>query len=248
MKTDKKSAAWRSVAIVAFVLCVAFAWIAFDTLAGICERGVRQIAVPHCTGRALSALSLGEEFDVHVEYRYDDAHAAGTVIAQSPAGGAKRTLSAKMPTCALRLTVSKGTARAMVPDFVGRDAREAEVHLRALGFRVYRVEKRTDAPAGRVLLMHPCAGVTLNVGEAVTLTVSTGLPAQTVTVPDLTGLSRADALMQVYLSHLRVGEVVDVQSDAAAGTVVRQSHLAGTTVVSNTRITLYVSASNQNFE
>ena len=248
MKTNKNTAAWRRVAITAFTLCAAFAWIAFDTLAGICERGVRQIEVPYCTGRALSALSLGEGFDVRVEYRHDAEHAQGTVIAQSPAGGTKRTLSAKKPTCALLLTVSKGAARATVPNFVGKDARVAEAELRALGFRVYRADKRSDAPVGQVLLMNPCAGACLNVGDAVTLTVSAGIPTQTVTVPDLVGLSRAEALMQAYLAHLRVGEVIDVDADAEAGRVVRQSHLAGTTVVSNTRITLYVSAGNQNFE
>ena len=74
-----------------------------------------------------------------------------------------------------------------------------------------------------------------------TLTVSAGEPAVTVTVPNVVGLTRADALIRLWLCQLSVGSVIEEISAEEAGSVIRQSHQPGTVVMSGTKITLYVS-------
>ena len=58
-------------------------------------------------------------------------------------------------------------------------------------------------------------------------------------------MSRADALIRLWLCQLNVGEVVETPSDAPAGTVIRQSHAEGTVVLPGTKITIYVSQENE---
>lgn len=241
MQTDKQTVFWRRTALVAVLLTAVLLWIALDVWLGFTERDGCTVAIPDCMGRAVSALTPDACFDVTVEYRYDEQAPKGVVIAQSPAAGVQRKLSPNAPTCALKLTVSLGRERIVLSDEVGADVREAVARLRERGLRVKTVTVTGSAPEGQVLDMQPAAGTALFRGDAVTLTVSAGTPVQTVKVPDLTGISRSDALVQIWLSQLSVGDVVEMFADAPVGTVVRQSHLAGTVVRAGTRITLYIS-------
>lgn len=241
MQTDQQTVLWRRVALIALVLAAVLLWIALDVWLGLTEPDGRAVTVPDCTGRTVSELALDVCFDVTVEYRYDDNAPEGAVISQAPRAGAQRKLTKSTPTCALRLTVSLGKERVTLRDEVGSDMREATARLRGMGLRVVTAVQASNAPEGRVLDMQPTAGTVLLRGDTVTLTVSAGTPTQTVKVPDLTGVSRADALVQLWLSQLSVGDVIEISADAPDGTVVRQSHRAGTVVRAGTRITLYIS-------
>ena len=63
----------------------------------------------------------------------------------------------------------------------------------------------------------------------------------TVTVPDVRGLSRSEALMQLWLAQLSVLDVIEEDSVEEPGVVIRQNYLPGTVVMAGTKLTLYVS-------
>ena len=73
------------------------------------------------------------------------------------------------------------------------------------------------------------------------LSVSAGTPNKTVEVPNLVGLSRSDALVKLWLAELSVAEVTEEPSLLPVGSVIRQSHVAGTLVSAGTPVTLVVS-------
>ena len=77
--------------------------------------------------------------------------------------------------------------------------------------------------------------------SAEVITSPSSVLEESVTVPQFYGMTRADALVQLWLAKLSLAEVVEVDSEHPSGTVVRQSHKAGTVVPSGTRLTLYVS-------
>ncbi len=243
MQADKQTVFWRRVTWITLTLSAVILWIALDTWLGFTGNDARTVEIPNCRGKIAETLELAEYFNVTVEYRYDDEVPEGVVIAQAPTGGTQRKLSKNTPTCAIKLVVSLGREQILLPDAVGSDVREAVARLREMGLQVKTVMQTGSAPEGAVLAMQPTAGATLARGDTVTLTVSAGAPAQTVKVPDLAGLSRADALMRLWLSQLTVGEVIDIPSDAPDGTVVRQSHRAGTVVMAGTRVTVYIADS-----
>ncbi len=232
---------WRWAAVLSFAMAVATGWVVFDSLfAPFGEKSV-SVEIPELRGGSLEKDGLEEWIDLHIEYRYDGETPAGEVLSQTPTAGSFRKLTAERPRCRIEVVVSLGEETLTLPEVVGRDARETEAALRAQGFAV-EIETQTGGYAvGTVLASEPRAGTEMPKGGKVILTVSAGTQTKTVAVPDLKGLSRSDALVQLWLSQLSVGEVVEEDSFEAIGTVIRQSHQAGTVVTAGTRVTLFVS-------
>ena len=140
----------------------------------------------------------------------------------------------------LTLTVSLGTEEKEVPNVLGQDIRVASATLRDNGFIV--IEQYTAGGIeGEIIEITPSVGTVLPVGSTVTVMVSKGIPAQTVTVPNLIGLSRSAALLELFRCNLTVGEVIEESSDAPPNTVIRQSPTAGSLVEPNTKLKLTVS-------
>ena len=233
--------AWRTACGLLLVLLLALAWTVFDTLCSPRGEPSRTVEIPDLCGIDEDRLPTYDWMELKTEYRYDANIPAGTVLSQSPPAGSRRKLTKSKPHVTVTLSVSLGHETVTLPTLVGRDVRDATAALRALGLSVKTVERAGAFPPGTVLAVEPSAHATLPKGATVTLTVCTGAPTKTVKVPDLIGLSRSEALVRLWTMELGVLEVLEEESDAPDGTVIRQSHLPGTTVVADTRITLTVS-------
>ena len=227
--------------MLSLLLVIGAAWIVFDDLFAPFGEKSLSVEIPDLCGKRLESVELADWMDAKIEYRYDAKQAAGVILAQSPTGGSRRKLTAQKPRCQMTLTVSLGEETVVLPNVIGRDRREAEALLRELGLGVQTEAVAGPHQEGSVLGIEPRAGTEVPVGSRVKLSVSAGTPSQTVTVPDVRGLSRSDALVQLWLAQLAVGDVIEVDADAEGGTVIRQSHQGGTLVRAGTKVTLYVS-------
>ncbi len=232
---------WRRTALFAFALLLAVSWIALDSLS-LTPVEEQVVEVPNYCGLVAVELTPLSWLEIETEYRYDSSLPAGTVLSQMPEGGSLCKLSERHPVCEMTLVVSLGVESPILPELVGEDARVATAALRELGFSVHIQEVHAARPAGEVLSLSPSPGSALPRGSVVTLTVSIGEQIGMVTVPNLKGLSRAEALMQLWRTGLSVGEVVEEASTAPPGTIIRQSHPAGCRVSAGTPVTLYASA------
>ena len=235
---------WRRAAAVAAVLSLAVGWITADILLMPRKEEPTTVEIPHFCGLSMENIRAEEWLAVDIEYRYDESTPAGVVFSQTPTGGSRRRLG-EDGACQVTLVVSLGRESILLPQTVGRDVYEVATELRNLGLVVNTVMESSPREAGRVLESEPRAGESLPKGATVTLTVSQGEKQKTVTVPTLCGLSRADALIRLWLCQLNVGEVIEASSEAPAGTVFQQSHAAGTVVLPGTKITIYVSRENE---
>ena len=233
--------AWRWAAVASVLMALATGWIVFDNLFAPFGEASVSVEVPNLVGETVGETALDEWVDLETEYRYDADTPAGVVLSQTPVGGSFRKLTAEAPRCRIAVVVSLGEEAVTLPNVVGREVRETVAELRSLGFAVETVTQTGAHPEGTVLSSEPRAGTLLPKGGRVTLTVSAGTPSKTVQVPELIGLSRSDALVRLWLSQLTVGEVVEIDSEQAVGTVVRQSHQANTVVAAGMRVTLFVS-------
>lgn len=240
-RQNKRVKALRRVTAVSLVLTLAVLWVSLDSWFGFTRKDSSvRVTIPDFCGERYDTLAFETWQTVTAEYRYDPNVPAGTVLAQRPVAGSVRKLSEERATCHLTLTVSLGTEQVTAQNVAGMDVRKAVQLLRSEGFAVETVMQTGPYPEGRVLAMEP-TGI-LPRGSRITLTVSAGEPAKTVRVPDVKGLSRSDALIQLWLSQLAVGEVVEERSAELPGTVIRQSHQPGTVVMAGTKIKLYISA------
>jgi eukaryotic-like serine/threonine-protein kinase len=129
----------------------------------------------------------------------------------------------------VRLIVSRGPEQVTVPDVVGLSRDSAEARLRDEGFGVSVEEQESDEPEGDVISQSPEGGSSVARGETVTITVSTGR-AQ-VDIPDVVGLSEADARDRLSRAGLgATSQERTVTDPGQDGVVIEQRPASGTEV------------------
>ncbi|HVL99068.1 MAG TPA: Stk1 family PASTA domain-containing Ser/Thr kinase [Egibacteraceae bacterium] len=185
---------------------------------------------------AAELARLGLELTV-AGSEHDFAMPAGHVLAQDPGPGARLRRGGSVA-----VVVSAGRAPVVMPGVAGLEREEA---LALLQGPEYRFEVRVDeehsrVPAGQVQAQMPPEGEALTQGDAVVINVSLGV--RQVTVPDLSGMDRAEAeeaLAEADLLAAFTGEYSD--EFPTPGDVIRQSVGPGTEVDEGSTVTVTVS-------
>lgn len=136
----------------------------------------------------------------------------------------------------------------VLPEMVGKNADDVKNQLNSLGLipEYNKYEPSTKYESGVVMAASLQDGTEAKEGDAVEtgshilLTVSVGQNG--VEIPDVTGLSRAEAMVKLKQSGFTDISVQDVDSnDVEKGKIVSQSPDAGTTVPDDTAITIMIS-------
>ena len=139
----------------------------------------------------------------------------GQVVRQRPGAG-DRIATRGIVT----LFVSRNPALVAVPNVVGASEAAAAARLQRAGLRARGENVFARGRPGRVVRQTPTAGAEIERGRLVVVYVSRG--RQTVPVPDVDGLSAADARRQLERAGLRA-VIVPVAASAEPGTVVAQN-------------------------
>lgn len=189
-------------------------------------------------GEAETALK-----NASLAFRYGTAEPHATaprdvVIWQDPPPGVVAEQNAEVT-----LVVSAGPPKIPVPDVAGLESALARRLIEAAGLAVSRVESlQAPSPKGVVMVTRPGPGTILAPGAAVIIVVSRG--AATISVPNLLGLTQADARTRLELEGLQLGTVTRQRTaDASPGTVVGQRPAAGTLAASGTVVDIVVARS-----
>jgi len=164
----------------------------------------------------------------------------GTVIWQDPPPGVIARDGLKVT-----LVVSAGPPKIPVPDVAGLGVELAQRLIAAAGLTVSQVESvQAAAPQGLAMLTRPPAGTVLAPGGALALVVSRGAP--TISVPNLLGMSIADARSRLELEGLQLGTPTRRRTaDANPGTVIEQRPASGTLASPRTVVDIVVARSPQ---
>lgn len=166
-----------------------------------------------------------------------DSAAVGTVISQKPAAGI--TLK---PGSEVALVLAAAPEQTHVPDVSGKKLEEAETTLAKARLRPYRVDSySTNLAVDYVISQLPSAGAELAPGSAVALAVSKGPAPGNVAVPNVGGLSEADAKSIIGTRKLRSEVYRSYTSSVAAGLVMTQTPTPGTLVGYDSVVQLLVS-------
>jgi beta-lactam-binding protein with PASTA domain len=128
--------------------------------------------------------------------------------------------------------------KVVVPKVIGMTQAAAETKLHGLELDTKAGQEFSSKPAGVVFAQAPGGGTQTEPGGLVTLSVSKGPHA--VAVPNTVSLTEADAVASLTEAGLQA-DVVQVPSNARAGTVVAQSPTSGTTVDPGATVRLNVS-------
>ncbi len=148
--------------------------------------------------------------------------ATGTVISQSIAES-HRIKSGQ----AITLTISSGAKQIIVPDVTGKSEEYGKAMLTESGFvpEVVTVSDN-DVAEGLVIRTSPEAKLSVPEGSTVTMYVSSGKATVKVSLPDCSGLSKADATKLLESKGLKVGNITEVDNtdkNYSAGVVLSQT-------------------------
>jgi serine/threonine-protein kinase len=207
------------------------------------QQRVPQVAVPNLVGASSLAEAqemAGDDFEVVVGDRVEAEAPLSSVVAQDPAEGARVDRGSEVEVDVVNTRV------ATLPDVTGESEGEARRTLEDAGFDV-EVETREseETDRGRVVGQEPSGGggeqVEVEPGPTtVTLTVGEG-PA-IARVPELTGLSPAEAEAALGEVGLALGEQGQESSDTVQeGLVVTQSPAPGVEVREESAVAVNIS-------
>lgn len=144
----------------------------------------------------------------------------------------------------VRLKIARPEKMVSIPDLLGRSLRSAELALNQVGLEVDTVyeEYNSDVPSGNVTWQYPKGGDMLNKGMGLHLTISLGVPPNFFQVPNLFGLSKKKAILDIEKAGFKIGKIFYRQNeDLIPYTVLDQSIAAETVLEKPINIDLTVS-------
>ena len=158
----------------------------------------------------------------------------GTVVGQAPGAGERAAVGS-----AVDLVVATPVT-VRVPDLLGLDETAVETLLASRELDAGIVERQTsDRTPGTVLAQEPAAGTRVVLGTAVAFVLAVP-PA--VILPDLAGMTEADALETLAGSDLASGALEFRESATEAGLVLEQWPAAGQAVDVGSAVDLVIAA------
>jgi len=217
---------------VAVLLAVLAAWL---FLAG----PLAHTTVPRVVGTsqqaAVRALT-GRHLQASVVRAFDESVRPGFVMATDPGAGADVRRGTTV-----RLTVSKGPERYVVPPLAGRTQADAQQQLAATHLTLGAVTQAYDekVPDGQVIRTAPPAGTRVKRGATIALVISRG--REPISVQNFTGKPADQAVQALTAAGLQVDATQQVNSDTVPqGAVVSQDPPGGT-LYRGDKVTLVVS-------
>jgi beta-lactam-binding protein with PASTA domain len=216
-------------ALLVLVLLLVFAFSALSAMRFAIHG--RETVVPKLTGLTTAEaerLAQANGLLLQVENRFYSDVAAGRIVSQLPAEGAR--VRRGWP---VRVAESLGAQRRTIPNVVGASRRAAEINLRRRGLDI-AAEATVALPGAEpesVVAQSPAPEVEAS-SPSVQLLVATAGDAQFV-MPDFSGRPLAEALR--VLQQAGFG---NVKASAAAGAVAHQSPAAGQRVTPSSAVYL----------
>ena len=239
----KKSKRRKVIALVAVAALIAAAVAAAVYFFG---SETKTYSIPNLSGLTKDEAIAAIQKDGHFTYggcteQYDSTIAAGYVVDQSPNQGREFAEGTS-----ITFTVSKGpepAASVTVPDLTNMTVEEAEAELAKYKLTGKSGNSKTSdsVEVGKVCDQSVKAGTTAKAGDTITYYLSSG-PAE-LTIPDVTGLSEADARSELKAAGFtNVGAVYKNSDSVDEDHVISTSPSSGNKITADTSITLTLSS------
>jgi serine/threonine-protein kinase len=202
----------------------------------------RYHSVPDVAGdsRATAVTGLrqaGFAVDSVVDQEYSETAAAGTVLGSHPDAG-----SHLLDGRSVRLVISRGAERFVVPQVAGQDYDAAQQAFATIPVRLTR--RNTPDPTGKIapgqiIRTDPGPAARVKRDSTVTVYVSTGPPI--IAVPDVVGKSKDEASATLTKAGFKLDLAQDYSDTVPAGSVIRQDPVGRASVAKFSTVNLVIS-------
>ena len=200
----------------------------------------KEVLMPNLVGVDLETAKktiseLGLVLETSSE-EYNSEYAKDVIISQEPKY--TENYNIKMGTT-LKIVVSKGIEKAIVPKVLGMNQEDATKALEDAKLKIEIIEEESKKiEAGYVISQETDPDTEVFAGDIVKIHVSTGI--KKVSVPSLIGKKEEDASKELTDIGLKVITTLDEDSSKDNGVVLKQSIDAGTEVEEETSVTLTI--------
>ena len=183
------------------------------------------------------------DFEIVPQFKEDSELVKGTILDQDPKANKDIDRGGTI------IVYIAGVAEENpIPDLKGKTFSEAEMQLKALGFKVEGpiMEKNDSVKVGTVLRTDPVSGTSVAAGSTVTIYIATNKNVTPVAVPNLLGMTVSEARAALNA----VGLILDEDrseyraSSSTKNTVVGYEKV-GETVLPGTKIAVYISTGSE---
>src|SRR5947209_9896231 len=167
-----------------------------------------EVKVPKIIGmtpEAASALLSDRGLIMDVQDRfYSPEISEGKIMSQAPSPEAVVRRAYRV-----RVAVSLGPQRALIPDLIGKSGRTAEISVQRRGLEVgtIAVLHLPDVPADQVVAQSPAPNANTMTSRKVSLLVSAPADDESYVMPNFVGAHLADASQAISEVGLRLGKI-----------------------------------------
>ena len=179
-----------------------------------------------------------------IEEVYSDEVEQGKVISQKPEAGTNYDVNKNSP---VKLTVSKGIKKVLVPKVIGMTLEEAVEELQKYELEIDEIKEESQTvQEGIVIRQEVEEGTEITAGSKITVYVSSG--PKKVTVTDIVGKDEEEAKKILTEGLLEVEVKYSEDTSKSNGIVLKQSIDGGTVVEEGSKITITVNKIQENVQ
>lgn len=188
----------------------------------------KEVDLPNFVGMTKeNAQAQADKIKIKLEFEeeYSSDVEEGKIISQNPEYKENYKIKEKST---VSLKISKGTELVKVPKVTGMEKEEAIKTLEDLGLKVeIKEETSKKVEEGYVINQDIAENKEINVGDTVTITVSTGTGITQVSVPSVTGKTENEARTTLESAKLKVTVNYEEDSSKTEGIVLKQNVESG---------------------
>lgn len=236
---EKKGSKKFVVAIVIAVIALLALCVGGFAIIRNVTNGGEKVIVPQVVGLsqedAISTLA-GMNLEYKIIEGSSDEYGEGIVIAQDIAAGTEVKAGKE-----IKITINLSKNGIEVPDVTGKSKDAAVMALENAGFEVNIEEEASETvEKDKVISQSPSKGRKLKEGSKVTIVVSTG--AANVSVPNVVGLTKDDAISRLHDLKLRYSITsYEYNNSYAEGYVIYQNYNAGEEIAPDSVVNIKIS-------
>ena len=201
----------------------------------------KEVDLPNFVGMTKeNAQAQADKIKIKLEFEeeYSSDVEEGKIISQNPEYKENYKIKEKST---VSLKISKGTELVKVPKVTGMEKEEAIKTLEDLGLKVeIKEETSKKVEEGYVINQDIAENKEINVGDTVTITVSTGTGITQVSVPSVTGKTENESRTTLESAKLKVTVNYEEDSSKTEGIVLKQNVESGKKVDEGTTVTITV--------
>jgi serine/threonine-protein kinase len=207
------------------------------------------VKVPDIVGMSFEeartvVAQVGLSLEKQNEGVYHSKVPKNNIISQTPSSGER-----VRQTRSVTVTISLGPAVINLPDLKGKSLRQAEIILENNKIKIGKKEfiYHDKVEKNNIIKQQPGPSQKMEADDKIDLTISKGMKPHMVSMPNLIGIPRDEALKKVSESQLKVGEIKEkITKRFKKDQVAKQEYTAGVKIAEDTKINLTISKGIEN--